>query len=155
MGCARYSEGQGRPYGSRVDFFCFVSSGCPGARIFGGWSVRSAESRQFGPLLPVCKVTGVTTVFPDTGLPQIPTQSKNSDGELKQTMIHTENARMLSVFYLNLLFSPCRRMLTRWWVVFKGKANLLWDPVRKCPYGQRSLSDGGVGRGGRRSAVGG
>ena len=37
---------------------------------------------------PMAKVTPVTTVFPDTGLPQIPTQSKNSDDEVKQTMSH-------------------------------------------------------------------
>ena len=34
-------------------------------------------------------------------------------------MFHTENARMLSVFYLNLLFLPCGRMLPQWWVVFR------------------------------------
>ena len=49
-------------------------------------------------------VTAVTTVFPDNGLPQVPIHSKNSDNELKQNRCHTGNARMLSVFYLNLLF---------------------------------------------------
>ena len=34
----------------------------------------------------MAKVTAVIIVFPDTGLPQIPTQSKNSDNEIKQTM---------------------------------------------------------------------
>ena len=48
---------------------------------------------------------------------QTPTQSKNSANELKQMMFHTENARLLSVFYLNLLFLPW--MLPRWWVVFR------------------------------------
>ena len=55
----------------------------------------------------MAKVTAVPTVFPDPGLPQIPTESKRSDNELKQTMFHTENARMLLVFDLNLLFLPC------------------------------------------------
>ena len=32
-------------------------------------------------------VTAVTTVFPDTGLPQIPTQSKISDNELKTNYV--------------------------------------------------------------------
>ena len=40
------------------------------------------------------KMTAVTTVFPDTGLPRFP--SENSDNELKQTMFHTGNARLLS-----------------------------------------------------------
>ena len=44
----------------------------------------------------MAKVTAVTTVFPYTGLPQISTQSKNSDNESKQTMFHTENVRLLS-----------------------------------------------------------
>ena len=70
------------------------------------------------PLPPLAKVTAATTVFPDTGLPQIPTQSKNSDNELKQTMFHTENAKMLPVFGLNLLCLACGRMLP-WWVVFR------------------------------------
>ena len=65
----------------------------------------------------MAKVTAITTVFLDTGMPQTPTHSKNSDNELKQTMLHTENARMLSVFYPNLLFLACGRMLLRWWVV--------------------------------------
>ena len=34
-------------------------------------------------------------------------------------MFHTENARMLSVFYLNLLFLACERMLPPRWVVFR------------------------------------
>ena len=33
--------------------------------------------------LPLAKLMAVTTVFPATGLPQIPTQSKNSDNEVK------------------------------------------------------------------------
>ena len=57
------------------------------------------------------KVTAATTVFPDTGLPQIPTQSKNSDNELEQTMFHTEKAKMLPVFGLNLLCLACGRIL--------------------------------------------
>ena len=60
----------------------------------------------------MAKVTRLTAVFPDTGLPQIPTQSNNSDNELKQTIFHTENARKLSVF--------CGH----------GKANLLLCAVR-------------------------
>ena len=71
------------------------------------------------PFSPLAKVTAVTTVFPDTGLPQIPPQSTNSSNEFKQTMFHTSNARMLSVFHLNLLFLPCGRVLTQWWVVFR------------------------------------
>ena len=50
----------------------------------------------FGPIFPDGQVD--LGVFPDTGLPQISGQSENSDHELKQTMFHTENARMLSVF---------------------------------------------------------
>ena len=34
-------------------------------------------------------------------------------------MFHTDTARMLSVFYLNLLFLPCGHMLPWWWVVFR------------------------------------
>ena len=45
----------------------------------------------------MAKVTVVTSVFPDTALPQIPTQSKGSDFGLQQTMFHIENARMLSI----------------------------------------------------------
>ena len=54
----------------------------------------------------------------DTGLPQIPAQSKTAANESKQTVFHSENARMLSVLYLNLLFVPRGRMLPRWWVGF-------------------------------------
>jgi hypothetical protein len=58
----------------------------------------------------MAKVTAAASVFPDTGLPQIPTQSKNSDDQLKQVMFHAE---MLSVSYLYLLFLPYGRMLHR------------------------------------------
>ena len=75
--------------------------------------------KQANPLPPMATVTTVTTVFPDTGLPQTPTHSENSDNDLKHTMFHTENARMLSVFSANLLFSPCGRMLPWSWVVFR------------------------------------
>ena len=44
----------------------------------------------------MAKVTAVTTAVRYTGLPQIPTQSNSSDNELKQTVFHTENARLLS-----------------------------------------------------------
>uniref|UniRef100_A0A7S4G5L7 Uncharacterized protein n=1 Tax=Eutreptiella gymnastica TaxID=73025 RepID=A0A7S4G5L7_9EUGL len=54
----------------------------------------------------MAKVTAAASVFPDTGLPQIPTQSKNSDDQLKQVMFHAE---MLSVSYLYLLFLPYGR----------------------------------------------
>ena len=67
----------------------------------------------------MAKVTTVTAVFPDTVLPQIPIQSKTSDNGLKQTMFHTENARILSVFYVNLLFLSCGCTLPRWLVVFR------------------------------------
>ena len=40
---------------------------------------------------PMAKVTAVTTVFPCTGLSQIPTQSKNSG----RSMFHTANAGLL------------------------------------------------------------
>ena len=82
--------------------------------------VRAVQN--VGYVLPMAKVTEVPTGFPDKGLPQIPTQSNNSAHELKQTMFHTQNARMLSVFYLNLLFYlnlPCGRMLPLWWLVFR------------------------------------
>ena len=46
----------------------------------------------FDPFFLMAKLTAVTAVFPDTRLPQIPAQSKNSDDELEQTMFHTENA---------------------------------------------------------------
>ena len=61
----------------------------------------------------MAKVTAVTTVFPDTGVPRIHPQSKNSDSELNQTVFRTEDARMLSAFYLNLLFLPCGHVLPR------------------------------------------
>ena len=67
----------------------------------------------------MAKVSTVTTVCPDKGLPHSPNQSKNSGNEFKQTMFHTDNAAMVSVFCLNLLFLPCGRTLPRWWVVFK------------------------------------
>ena len=44
----------------------------------------------------MAKVTAVTTVFSYTAPPQIPTQSSNSDYELKQSIFPTENARLLS-----------------------------------------------------------
>ena len=43
----------------------------------------------------------------------------NSHNAFKQTVFHTENARMLSVFYLNLLCLPCECMLPWWYVVFR------------------------------------
>ena len=46
-------------------------------------------------------------------------EAQNSD-ELKQTMFHTESARLLSVFYLNLLFLPSGCMLPWWWVLFRA-----------------------------------
>ena len=40
----------------------------------------------------MAKMTAVTTVLLDTGLPQIsPTQSKDSGNALNQAMFHTEN----------------------------------------------------------------
>ena len=62
-------------------------------------------------------MTAVTTVL--AGLPQIPTQSKDSGHELKQIMFGTESTRLLSVLYLHLLSLPSGRMLPRWWVVFR------------------------------------
>ena len=50
---------------------------------------------------------------------QIRTQSKNSGDELKQATFHIGNARILFVFFLNLLFWPCGRMPPRWWVTFR------------------------------------
>ena len=35
------------------------------------------------------------TMFPDTGLPQIHTQSKKPGNESEQTVLHIENARLL------------------------------------------------------------
>ena len=80
----------------------------------GGGGAYRALCDRWAVLVPLpllAKVTAATTVFPDTGLPQIPTQSKNSDNELKQTMFHTENAKMLPVFGLNLLCLARGRML--------------------------------------------
>ena len=85
------------------------------------------------PVSPMAKVTAVSTVFPCTGLPQIPTQSKFGDNELKQTMLHTEYATLLAVFYLNLLFFPCG--LPRWWAVFKvdtGQLSCYWALCPRC-----------------------
>ena len=45
-----------------------------------------------GPFSTMAKVTAVTTVLPHSNA-QILTQSKNSENELKQTMLHSENAR--------------------------------------------------------------
>ena len=87
------------------------------------------------PFSPLAKVIGVTTVFPDTGLPQVPTQSSNSDNEVKQSMFHTEKATMLSVFYLNLLFLPRGCMLPWWLVVFgvaTGKLFYYWALWPRC-----------------------
>ena len=68
------------------------------------------------PFSLVAKVTAETTVFPDTGLPQIRTQFKNSRNELKQTLFQLHMAEC-SVLYPNLLFVPCARMPPQWWVV--------------------------------------
>ena len=54
----------------------------------------------------------VTTVFPYAGLlrfllspkPQIPTQSNDSDNELKQTMFQAQNAKLFSE---SAVFAPC------------------------------------------------
>ena len=46
-------------------------------------------------------------------------------------MFQTENARMLSAFYLNLMFSP----LPQWWVVFRvvtGKQIYHWALGPRC-----------------------
>ena len=59
----------------------------------------------------MAKGTTVTTVFPDTALPHIRTQSENSDNELEQIMVHPEMATMRSVFHLNLLVLPYGRYL--------------------------------------------
>ena len=68
---------------------------------------------------PMAKGSTVTTTFPYAGLPQIPTQSKNSDNELKRIMLHTEIARMLSFSYPTLLFLPCGHVLPWEWVVLR------------------------------------
>ena len=64
----------------------------------------------------MAKVTAVPTVSPDIGLPQTPTQSKNSDNVSKQTMFHTAAARALSS---KSAVSVSGRMLLRWRVVFR------------------------------------
>ena len=48
------------------------------------------------PFPPMANVTAVYTMFACAGLPQIPTQSQNSDNEVTQPMFHTENASLLS-----------------------------------------------------------
>ena len=57
-------------------------------------------------------MTAVNTVPP-----RIVTQSVNSDNELKQTVLHTENARLLS----KSAVLPCGRVLPRWWQVSAGR----------------------------------
>ena len=50
-------------------------------------------------------------------------------------MFHTENARMLSVFYPNLLISPCGPVLPRWWVGFRvvtGPLACNWGLCGRC-----------------------
>ena len=67
---------------------------------------------------------------------------KNPRYESKQTMFHTETARALSVFYLNLLFLPCGRMLPWWCVVFRvltGKRTDYWVLCRNVPIGGWAL----------------
>ena len=54
----------------------------------------------------------VTTVFPDTRLPQIPTEWKSSDNDLKQSMSHPKNARMMPMqLKLLIMGIPTRQPL--------------------------------------------
>ena len=51
-------------------------------------------------------------------------------------MLHTENAGMLAVFYLNTLFLPFGQMLSKRWVVFRvvtGKLSYYWALCRNSP----------------------
>ena len=59
---------------------------------------------------------------------QILTQSKNSIMG-KNKLCFTLKSRLLSVFYLHLVFLPCGRMLSQRWVVFRvvtGKLMYYW-----------------------------
>ena len=74
---------------------CFVLWGrCMDMLCRGRRTVHRANSRLLGTHFPpMAKVIGVTTVFPDTGLPQCLTRPKHSDNEFKQTVFHTKNVR--------------------------------------------------------------
>ena len=70
-----------------------------GRRAVEGGAPRAVRQvGYFEPVFPDGQGDCVTTVSPYTGLLRflVYTQSKNSDDELKQTMFHMENARLLS-----------------------------------------------------------
>ena len=60
----------------------------------------------FGPVFPDSQGDRCKHCVPTHKTAQILTWSKPPDNELNQTMFHTENTRVLSVFYLNPLFCP-------------------------------------------------
>ena len=80
---------------------------------------RFAQVGYFEPGVPAGQGNRINHCVPTDRTAQILPQSKNLDNERKQIMFHIENARLLSVFYLNLLFLPCGHMLPGWWVVFR------------------------------------
>ena len=95
------------------------------------------------PFSPIAKVTPVTTVFLDTGLPQILTLSKNSDNELKQNYFTLKMPECCQCFIQVCCFCPVGSAAFALWayasVVVGGvqgghrKANLLLGAVQKRP----------------------
>ena len=93
---------------------CTVPALCP----------HCTKRRLFSTIFPDGQGDHRNHCVPTHRTAQIPTQSKNSDKQLKRTMFHTEIGCCL-----NLLFVPCGQMLPRWWVVFRvlmGKRYYDW-----------------------------
>ena len=80
----------------------------------------------FRPCFPDGQGTNVTTVFPDTGLLRFSLSPK--DYELKQTMFHTENSRLLSE---SAVFALCTyaHLVVDGFQGGHGKASLLLGAV--------------------------
>ena len=99
-GQRRYSFGQHRGFGLNS----FLSQCIPQTRPFdtlagradGGAPCAVQKVGYFGPGFPNGQGDRSSYCVPIRGAAQIPTQSKNSDNEPKQSVFHTENARLLS-----------------------------------------------------------
>ena len=77
---------------------------------------------HFRLMVPDDQSDGGNYCVPPHGTAQIPTQSKSSDNEAKQTVFHTENAGLLS----KSAILPPGQVLPRRWVGFRSgraKAN--------------------------------
>ena len=98
---------------------------CSGVRIPHRWSVRGSGTE------PNQNPVTLSPVQPGTQR-----QRGNAPHTSRlQTMRHTENATLLSVFSLTPVFLLCGRMLPWWWLVFRGvtgKPTYYWALRVRC-----------------------